>query len=99
MMNEKILCEKCQGMTQLKGQINSNLKKIRQKTLRKFLLFVWHELEEEDLGISRRTKYDYKLAVETFCLIDKYITDAIIAHGIAIEMKEHMVESLPPAAE
>jgi hypothetical protein len=87
----KILCEKCQGMTQLKGQINSNLKKIRQKTLRKFLLFCWAEIEAEDLGISRRTKYDYKLARETFGLIDKYITDFIEAHGIAKEMEERKV--------
>jgi len=41
----RMLCEKCQGMTQQKGQIGSNLKKIRQKTLRKFLLFVWKEIE------------------------------------------------------
>jgi hypothetical protein len=92
MMNKKILCEKCQGMTQLKDQINSNLKKIRQKTLRKFLLFVWRQIEEEDLGTSRRTKYDYKLAVETFGLIDKYITDFIVAHGIAKEMEERKVK-------
>jgi len=88
----KILCEKCQGMTQLKGQINSNLKKIRQKTLRKFLLFVWREIEAEDLGISRRTKYDYKLAQETFGLIEKYITDFIVAHGIATEIEEKAKE-------
>lgn len=73
----------CQYMTQLEDihkQILTNIKKIRQQTLKKFLVSLIEPTFINNKIKSRRARHDYKLAIETLSLIDRYITQYIKEH-------------------
>jgi len=57
-------------LEELEKQILANIKKIRQKTLRKFLVKLAFNIKP--YVDSRRAKHDYKLAIETLGLILNY---------------------------
>lgn len=59
-------------------EILQRIKKVRQVTLRRFLLCVLDaNLEGSEYVISRRAKHDYKLALDILFQIDKFQTEAL----------------------